>query len=94
VITAQPDHKDACTTSRGEGIFVSKPFDLRKYCSGVPLLEVRLLHLEMKKLYSQVVEEQKSFGKAFAECAASCPLRTVKRALKVTVGRFYRSHCR
>jgi adenylate cyclase len=59
VITAQPDHKLRALKA-GAKDFVSKPFDLAEVLIRVyNMLEVRLLHLETKKLYDQVVAEQK-----------------------------------
>lgn len=59
VITAQPDHKLRALQA-GAKDFVSKPFDLAEVLMRVHnLLEVRLLHLETKKLYDRVAAEQK-----------------------------------
>jgi adenylate cyclase len=59
VITAQPGHKLRALKS-GARDFISKPFDLPEVLMRVyNMLEVRLLHLEAKKLYSRVVAEQK-----------------------------------
>jgi adenylate cyclase len=59
VITAQPDHKLRALKA-GAKDFVSKPFDVAEILLRVyNLLEVRLLHLEMKRLYDRVLKEQK-----------------------------------
>ena len=59
VITAQPEHKLQALHA-GAKDFVSKPFNLPEVLLRVHnMLEVRLLHLETKKLYDQVVAEQK-----------------------------------
>jgi PAS domain S-box-containing protein len=59
VVTAQPLHKLRALKA-GAKDFVSKPFDLAEVLMRVHnMLEVRLLHLETKKLYEQVVAEQK-----------------------------------
>ena len=59
VITAQPDH-NLRALKAGAKDFVSKPFDLAEVLLRVyNMLEVRLLHLETKKLYDRVVAEQK-----------------------------------
>jgi adenylate cyclase len=59
VITAQPEHKLRALKA-GAKDFVSKPFDLPEVLMRVQnMLEVRLLHLETKKLYAQVIEEHK-----------------------------------
>jgi adenylate cyclase len=59
VITAQPDHKLRALKA-GAKDFISKPFDLAEVLIRVyNMLEVRLLHLETKKLYDRIVAEQK-----------------------------------
>ena len=59
VITAQPDKK-LHALQAGAKDFVSKPFDLAEVLARVRnMLEVRLLHLETKRLYDQVMAEQK-----------------------------------
>lgn len=59
VITAQPEHKLRALKA-GAKDFVSKPFDLPEVLMRVQnMLEVRLLHLETRKLYAQVLEEHK-----------------------------------
>lgn len=59
VITAQPDLKLRALKG-GAKDFVSKPFELAEVLIRVyNMLEVRLLHLETRKLYDQVVAEQK-----------------------------------
>jgi len=59
VITAQPDHKLRALKA-GAKDFVSKPLDLAELLVRVyNMLEVRLLHLETKKLYDRIVAEQK-----------------------------------
>ena len=59
VVTAQPEHK-LHALQAGAKDFVSKPFDLAEVLARVHnMLEVRLLHLETKKLYEQVVAQQK-----------------------------------
>ncbi len=59
VVTAQPGHKLRALQS-GAKDFVSKPFDLVEVLARVHnMLEVRLLHLETKRLYVRVVAEQK-----------------------------------
>jgi len=51
VITAQPDHKVRALKA-GAKDFVSKPLDLAEVLARVHnMLEVRLLHLQTKKLY-------------------------------------------
>lgn len=59
VITAQPEHKLRALQA-GAKDFVSKPLDLAEVLLRVHnMLEVRLLHVETKKLYDRVVAEQK-----------------------------------
>jgi adenylate cyclase len=59
VLTAQPNHKLRALKA-GAKDFVSKPFDLAEVLMRVSnMLEVRLLHVEMKSLYDRVVEQQK-----------------------------------
>lgn len=59
VVTAQPDQKLRALKA-GAKDFVSKPFDLAEVLIRVyNMLEVRLLHLETKKLYDQLLAEQK-----------------------------------
>src|SRR5471030_1280568 len=58
-ITAQPDHKLRALKA-GAKDFVTKPFDLAEVLIRVyNMLEVRLLHLETKKLYDRIATEQK-----------------------------------
>jgi adenylate cyclase len=59
VVTAQPDLKLRALKA-GAKDFVSKPFELAEVLIRVyNILEVRLLHLETKKLYDRVAAEQK-----------------------------------
>ncbi len=58
VVTAQPGHKLRALEA-GAKDFISKPFELAEVLARVRnMLEVRLLHLETKKLYDRVVAEQ------------------------------------
>jgi adenylate cyclase len=60
VVTAQPDHKIRALKA-GAKDFVSKPFELAEVLLRVyNILEVRLLHLETKKLLARVETEQKT----------------------------------
>src|SRR5476651_1932189 len=57
VITAQPDHKLRALQA-GARDFIGKPFELAEVLMRVRnLIEVRLLHLETRKLYDQVAAE-------------------------------------
>ena len=58
VITAQPEHKLRALKA-GAKDFVSKPLDLAEVLTRVHnMLEVRLLHLETRRLYNQVLAEK------------------------------------
>ena len=60
VITAQPDHKLRALEA-GAKDFVSKPLDLAEVVARVQnMLQVRLLHLETKKLYDQLLAEREA----------------------------------
>lgn len=69
VVTAQPDHK-LRALREGAKDFVSKPLDLAEVLMRVyNLLETRLLQLETRKLYEQLLAEQearRSFETALA----------------------------
>jgi adenylate cyclase len=59
VITAQPNHK-LRALSAGAKDFVSKPFDVAEVLIRVRnMLEVRLLHMEARKLNERVLEEKR-----------------------------------
>jgi adenylate cyclase len=59
VITAQQGHKLRALKS-GAKDFISKPFDLPEVLLRVHnMLEIRLLHLESRRLYNRVLAEQK-----------------------------------
>lgn len=60
VITAKPEHKLRALKA-GAKDFISKPLDLAEVLMRVHnMLEVRLLHLETKRLYEQVLEEKRA----------------------------------
>ena len=60
VITAQPDQKLRALKA-GAKDFISKPFDLAEVLIRVyNMLEIRLLHLETKRLCDRVMREQKA----------------------------------
>jgi adenylate cyclase len=60
VITAQPGHKLRALKA-GAKDFVSKPFDLAEVLLRVRnMVEVRLLHTESRRLYEQVLAEQRA----------------------------------
>ena len=60
VITARPEHKLQALKS-GAKDFVSKPLDLAEVSMRVHnMVEVRLLHLETRRLYEQLLEEKRT----------------------------------
>jgi len=70
VITAQPDQKLRALRA-GAKDFVSKPFDLAEVLARVRnMLEVRLLHIEAKNLYAQLVAEHNRLLDASAQPGA------------------------
>ncbi len=67
VITAQPGHKLRALKA-GAKDFVSKPFDLGEVLIRVyNMLEVRLLHLEIKRLFNQLVADDALLKKEISE---------------------------
>jgi CheY-like chemotaxis protein len=59
VITAQPGHKLRALQA-GAKDFISKPFEMAEVLARVHnMLEVRLLHVETKRLYDELVAEHK-----------------------------------
>ena len=76
VLTASSDQKLRALKA-GAKDFVGKPFDLSEVLMRVyNMLEVRLLHLETKSLYDQVVRQQK-----LAEQSAAALLQSEKLAV-------------
>jgi adenylate cyclase len=60
VITAQPEHKLRALKA-GARDFITKPFDMTEVLLRVQnMIELRLLHLEMKRLHAEVVAEQRA----------------------------------
>jgi signal transduction histidine kinase len=79
VLTASPDQKLRALKA-GAKDFVSKPFDLSEVLMRVHnMLEVRLLHLETKNLYDQVVAQQKLAGQTAAALLRSEKLAVAGR---------------
>jgi len=88
VITAQPDHKLRALQA-GARDFVSKPFDLAEVLMRVRnLLEVRLLHLETKKLYDRVAAEQKVSERLLLNALPQAIVERLKARPEVTANGF------
>jgi len=88
VITAQPDHMLRALKS-GAKDFISKPLDLAEVLIRVHnLLEVRLLHRETKRLYDQVVAEQKVSERLLLNVLPHCIAERLKGRPEVTADNF------
>jgi adenylate cyclase len=88
VLTAQPNHKLQALKS-GAKDFVGKPFDLAEVLMRVAnMLEVRLLHLETKRLYEQVVEQQKMSERLLLNVLPHSIVARLKGRLEVAADRF------
>jgi len=84
VITAQPEHKLRALRA-GARDFVSKPFDLAEVLIRVHnMLEIRLLHLETKKLYDRVVAAQKVSERLLADVLPRSIAERLKRRPEAT----------
>ncbi|MHB8520430.1 MAG: adenylate/guanylate cyclase domain-containing protein [Limisphaerales bacterium] len=84
VITAQPDQKLRALKA-GAKDFISKPFDLAEVLVRVyNMLEVRLLHLESKKLYDRVVAEQKVSESLLVNVLPHSIAKRLKGRLEIT----------
>ncbi len=87
VITAQPDHKLRALKA-GAKDFITKPFDLAEVLIRVyNMLEVRLLHLETKRLYDRVSSEQKESERLLFNILPRTITERLKARSKVTVDR-------
>ena len=88
VITAQPDLKLRALKA-GAKDFVSKPFDLSEVLLRVHnMLEVRLLHLELKRLYDRVSAEQKVSQRLLLNVMPSTLAERLARHPEVPSGTF------
>ncbi len=88
VITAQPDHKLRALQA-GAKDFVSKPFDLAEVLMRVHnMLEVRLLHVETKKLYDRVAAEQKVSERLLLNVLPQAIVERLKARPEVTADGF------
>lgn len=88
VITAEPDQKLRALQA-GAKDFISKPFELAEVLIRVRnMLEVRLLHLETKKLYEQVVAEQKLSERLLLNVLPQAIAKRLKGRPEVAADRF------
>lgn len=88
VVTAQPDHK-LRSLKAGAKDFISKPFDLAEVVIRVyNMLEVRLLHLETKRLYDQVLAEQNLSERLLLNVLPHAIAERLKGRPEVTAGGF------
>ena len=88
VITAQPDHKLRALQS-GAKDFISKPFEMAEVLARVyNMLEVRLLHQKTKRLYDQVVAEQKVSERLLLNVLPPSIAERLKGRPEVMVDRF------
>ena len=88
VITAQPDHKLRALKA-GAKDFISKPLDLAEVLLRVHnMLEVRLLHLESKRLYERILAEQKVSERLLLNVLPDSIAGRLKDRIEVTSGPF------
>jgi adenylate cyclase len=88
VVTAQPDLKLRALKA-GAKDFVSKPFDLAEVLLRAHnMLEVRLLHQEMKRLYERVADEQKVSQRLLANVLPSSLVERLSGHPETEVGTF------
>jgi adenylate cyclase len=88
VITAEPDHKLRALKA-GAKDFVSKPFDLAEVLIRVfNMIEIRLLHLESKKLYDQVMAEQKVSERLLLNVLPQSIAKRLKGRTEITANSF------
>src|SRR3984957_18005873 len=91
VITAQPDHKLRALMA-GAKDFVSKPFDLAEVLMRVHnMLEVRLLHLETKRLYDQEQKVSEQLLLVFRSGPIAVSINTVAHGRMIDANQ---EHCR
>ncbi len=88
VITAQPDHKLRALKA-GARDFITKPFDLTELLIRVHnMLEMRLLHAEMKTLYDRVLGEKKVSERLLHNVLPSSIAERLKGRFEVTTDDF------
>ena len=88
VITAQPDLKQRALEA-GARDFISKPFDVNEVLIRVyNMLEVRLLHLETKKLYAEVVAQKRLSERLLLNVLPHAIAERLKGRPEITAGSF------
>lgn len=88
VITAQPDQKLRALDA-GAKDFISKPFDVSEVLIRVfNMIEVRLLHLETRKLYAEVMAEKKLSERLLLNVLPHAIAERLKGRPEITVGGF------
>jgi len=88
VITAQPGHKLRALKA-GAKDFVTKPFDLAEVLARVHnMLEIRLLHKESKRLYYQVVMEQRMADRLLLNVLPGAIVKRLKGRAEVAADNF------
>ncbi len=88
VITAQPDLKLRALDA-GARDFISKPFEVGEVLIRVfNMIEVRLLHLETKKLYAEVMAEKRLSERLLLNVLPHAIAERLKGRSEITVGGF------
>ena len=88
VITAEPAHKLRALQA-GAKDFISKPFDLAEVLLRVHnMLEVRLLHQEMKHMYDRIAAEQKVSQRLLINVLPSSLAERLGRHPEIKIGTF------
>lgn len=88
VITAEPDQKLRALQA-GAKDFITKPFEFAEVLIRVRnMLEVRLLHLETRKLYDRVVAEQRLSERLLLNVLPQAIVERLKGRPEVAVDRF------
>ena len=88
VVTAEPAHKLRALNA-GARDFISKPLEMAEVLARVHnMLEVRLLHLESKRLYEQVVAEQRVSERLLCNVLPHSIAERLKGRPEIIVGSF------
>jgi len=88
VLTAEPEQKLRALKA-GAKDFIAKPFEHAEVLIRVQnMLEVRLLHLETRRLYDRVAEEQKASERLLLNVLPSSIAQRLKGRPEVAAGRF------